>query len=100
MIQIRGNLRTREQNKSALVQSGVRKRQRPGVDDPLAVKEEIEINGALCPALVPDATLLILDGLEQLQQRFRLKSGFNFEHRIQIKPLPLRSTAGLTFVQG
>jgi len=100
MEQCRRDLCAREENKSAFVQPGMGERQCPGLENQVVVKEQIEIEGAFCPAFAPDPPVLLLDLLQKLQQGQGREDGGNRDDRVQIEPLSARSTAGLTFVQG
>lgn len=100
MEQRRRDLHAGEENKSALVQPGMGEHQGLGLENQVVVKKQIEIEGTFCPALVTDAAMLVLDRLQELQQVQGRENGGNRYDRIQVKPLPVRSTARLAFVQG
>lgn len=99
MEQRRRDLRAGEENKSALVQPGVGERQTLGLENQVIIKKEIEIEGAFCPALAAHASVLLLDGLQELQEGKGRKDGGNRNDRIQVKSLAARPTTRLTFVK-
>lgn len=99
MEQRRCNLGAGEEYKSPLMQPGMGKRQAPVLQDQIIVKEQIKIDGPLCPAFVADASQIMLNRLQELQQGVRSKRRGNLKDRIQIKPLSVRTAAWLAFVQ-
>lgn len=48
------------------MQAGMGERQGRGIDNQIAVKEEIEIKSTLGPTFAADATIFLLDDLQQL----------------------------------
>ena len=84
MEQRRRDLCTGEENKSAFVQPGMGERQALGLKNQIIVKQQIEIEGAFCPALAPHAPLFVLDRLQELQQGQGRKVGGNRDDRIQV----------------
>lgn len=82
------------------MQPGVGEGQDLAVEDHIAIKKEIEIEGPFRPAEAALAAVLSLDSLQETEESQRFERSGNLQYRIEIEPLAGRSAARLTFIEG